>query len=78
LKRQGRLSLARVYMAFSPSIRASPVVNGTQSFLCAMYLRLGDDQQVYAGLPVTNSGDVGPALAVVQSRAADAKDAMTG
>jgi hypothetical protein len=31
-----RLSLARVYMTFSPSTRASPVVNRTQSFLCAM------------------------------------------
>ena len=75
------MSLARVYMAFSPSSRASPVVNRTQSFLCAMYLRLPGGQQVYEGLPVTDSGDVGPALAVhpiAQSRAADAKDAMTG
>jgi hypothetical protein len=34
---RGRLSLARVYIAFSPSIRASPVVGGPQLFLCATY-----------------------------------------
>jgi hypothetical protein len=33
---QQKLSLARVYLAFSPSIRASPVVNRTHSFRCAM------------------------------------------
>ena len=54
------MSLARVYMAFSPSTRASPVVNRTQSFLCAMSPKLHDDQQMQVWLPVTNSGDVGP------------------
>ena len=33
----GRLSLARVYVTFSPSIRASPVVNRMWWFLWAMF-----------------------------------------
>jgi hypothetical protein len=32
---------------------------GTQLFLCAMYQRLRDGQQVRAGPPVTNCGDIG-------------------
>jgi hypothetical protein len=53
------LSLARMYTAFSPSIRASPVVNRSWLF-SVMRPRVRSGGQVPVRLRVSSTRDLGP------------------